>query len=288
MSLKLVVALLVTAAFAGCASADEGAPAGSTSQPPVYSEPVKDPSKLCLKGRVQNDEFVPIANASVQINQTSRNVLTDGGGNFALCDLEAGRYVLLAVKLGYEGAAKAVDLNESKDNVILTLVAIAINDGYTDVQPFHIYYRYGYSTVDTTTSRYGVNLTTCGPCTFKYMLDTIPDFLVFEAGWTRNFMPAAGATDQMYHILRKGAPFEAGTDISIGSKGKPFVYTFSNQDLKGKALVKDAAGKYPISGSVYCSGNAPCIEQRIEVRFTQFFGYSAVPDGYSAFPPDSP
>lgn len=74
-------------------------------------------------------------------------------------------------------------------------------------------------------------------------------------------MPPEGARDLIFHGFRAGAPFEAGDDLGPGSKEKPFAFNYPRHGIEKK-------------------GNAPCVDQRIDVWVSLLYDYERVPPGF--------
>lgn len=127
----LPAALLVMVALAGCT-------AGETAGPADVSGPgddnVSDDTGL-LRGLVVDDAFKPLAAAIVGIPKLDVETTTAQDGAFELAGLAPGSYTLAAQKLGYESAAKRVDVVAGEViDVNIELTPIAIVDPFVDVQ----------------------------------------------------------------------------------------------------------------------------------------------------------
>lgn len=130
----LLAALLVAVTMAGCASG--GTPA-STAGPDGPDGPgsVPDEDSGNLVGVVVDDSLRPLAGAVVGIPQLNVEAMTDDDGAFQLNGLAPGSYSLAAQKLGFESAAKRVQVTAGEvTEVSLELTAIAIVDPFVDVQ----------------------------------------------------------------------------------------------------------------------------------------------------------
>lgn len=130
----LMVAALVAVAFAGCTSGGGPSDAGENSD---VSGPggVADADTGNVVGVVVDDSIRPLAGAEVGIPELSIETTTNEDGSFELTGLEPGTYGIAAQKLGYDSAAKRVNVVAGEvTEVNIELTAVAIVDPFVDVQ----------------------------------------------------------------------------------------------------------------------------------------------------------
>jgi hypothetical protein len=280
MDSRWVVAMALMAALAGCAESTN--PQDASDAVAVETETA---AVDCLAGRTLTEEGLPITGVTVTVREVSRQAATDEKGRFAVCGLEPTTYTLVANKTGFAPAAVRVQVPQAEPVDVL-LEAVAFVEPWIDVLSHTLHWTIGSSTLDTTTSRYGVNLTTCDPCDYTFTVDALPDILYIEADWTRTYMPPAGGSDIMYHILRGGAPFAEGEDIGSGSKSQPWAFNYPAHVLRKAELASNGDGSWTFALAVYCAGNVPCVDQQIDVYVSLLYEHDRVPKGYTALPPD--
>lgn len=273
--------VLVASVLAGCAGAS--GPAGSSSAADELAGTTAA-SIACVEGRVVDDELRPIANATVFVVSTRQTLRSMEDGRFRVCGLASGTYTLNVEAFGYQIRAVNFETVDGSGSVEVRLAPIVSRVPRAVVLPFTIYYQWGLSAMDSTTSRYGANLTTCGPCTFAFSTPTLPFMIFFEAHWKRNPAPPGGQPDEMYHAFRGGKPFAQGEEIGSGLGGQPFSFDYVQSEMKVAAAVKDAKVDVPFSGAIYCGGLAPCSDQRIHVLMSTLYDYDEAPEEYTALP----
>jgi hypothetical protein len=126
-----IVFLLASVTLAGCVGSPGEPAAGGPDEGPVVAD--FDETTGAIKGRVQNDELMPIAAAVVGLTAPiEKQTTTNAKGDFAISRLEPGTYTIVVIALGYDSAGKKVDVRAGEvAEVPFTLTAKAI-DG-----PFH-------------------------------------------------------------------------------------------------------------------------------------------------------
>lgn len=263
---------LVLSLTAGCAAAPTD-PAGPE------ATPVTGEQGRCVAGVVTDAELTPLPNASVAAG--AGGAQTGDDGRFELCGLSDGDHEANVTKAGYVPASRNFTV-PSDGRLAVALTRVPADDRRIETLPFTLHYTFGYATWDATLGRQGVNASTCEPCTFEFAVAELPDIVYLEADWTRSFMPPEGARDLMFHVFRAGAPFDEGTDLGSGAKEKPFAFNYPRHEIEKNGAAHDADGTYRFSGLVACDGNAPCVDQRIDVWASLLYDYERVPAGYSA------
>lgn len=263
-----ILALMVGA---GCADAP-GEPAAAGAD----VEPVETG---CARGVVTDSELRPLP--GVMVAGGDANATTAADGAFALCGLAAGSHEVTFAKSGYVVRNVTVDV-PADGPVVVELARVPADERRVEALPFTLHYSFGYATWDATLGRQGVNASTCDPCTFDFTIADVPDIIYLEADWTRSFIPPEGARDLMYHVFRAGAPFDEGADLGSGAKEKPFAFNYRHHEIVNNGNADNEDGTYSFSGLVACDGNAPCIDQRIDVWVSLFYDYARVPAAYTA------
>lgn len=124
--------LLAAIAISGCAGGSKGAPVGSSSSAALITAG-DDPEGGAIRGRVVDDEMLPVGRAKVGIVALRLETETDGEGSFAFSQIPAGRYVVAASALGYEQATAAVEVLAGETaQTTITLRAIKIEVPYNE------------------------------------------------------------------------------------------------------------------------------------------------------------
>ncbi len=275
--MQRVVALALAALMAaGCADA----PAGSADT--TGSEDTGSDAHACAGGVVTDSELRPLPGVVVTAGAAKATTGTDGA--FELCGLTPGTHEAAFTKPGYVATNRSVTF-PFDDRIAVELEREATDDRRVETRTFPLHYAFGYATWDATLGRQGVNASTCEPCTFEFSVHDLPDIVYLEADWTRTFMPPEGARDLMFHVFRAGAPFDAGDDLGSGSKEKPFAFNYPRHEIEKNGNATNGDGTYSFSGLVACDGNAPCVDQRIDVWVSLFYEYERVPAGFTAVAP---
>ncbi len=83
-------------------------------------------------GLVQDDEFTPVANATVAIVQAGLETTTDESGTFTLTNVPEGSHTLFVQKLGYESIGKTVAV-VAADTTEITITL----EGLPTQEPYH-------------------------------------------------------------------------------------------------------------------------------------------------------
>lgn len=126
-----LVALIVSAALAGCAKSEGAQPAETGPAPVASLEPIPDGG--AIEGVVVDDGQAPLAGALVAIVSLQLQVQTDEGGAFGFRNLPAGAYDVAAAKLGYESVARRVTVDANQvAQAILVLVPLAVEEPYVE------------------------------------------------------------------------------------------------------------------------------------------------------------
>ena len=292
MRVASVLVVLLAISFAGCAGKAPTAPLSANNASTAAGE---DRSAPCLEFVIVDEELLPIANANVSVDELDLIVPTDEAGQVEICDVPNGSFHVAVQAPGYDTARRTVTF-PTVETIRISLRLLPVLVPYSEVLPKTVFHTVSLSTLDAAIGRYvSLNDVACSPCTFDFVTPKMPDFVYWEATWTRSAM-VVPAEDQMYHLFRGGAPFEnppgetANRDIGSGSMIQPFQFQYHRNDLVRSPPVADAqknGGEVAFSGAMYCWGNppSPCVNQRIDVYLTIWYDILKVPDGYSALPP---
>jgi hypothetical protein len=154
------------------------------------------------------------------------------------------------------------------------------------VVPKVLHYTLGWTTLDSTLGRNGLDVTNCDPCSWSLPLEQLPDHLVWEAAWQRNPTPPQGVTDTMFQVLRAGPVFAQGEDIDSNEGVSPTQFAYTRAQMLEAESTR--TGKTSsLSGAMYCSGNPtwPCVDQKVQLYLSLFYDYPSVPAGYTALAP---
>jgi hypothetical protein len=125
--------------LAGCVSGG-GATSTDPGGPVATGEPIPDAGTI--RGVVVDESQAPIAQAQVALAETTLQAVTDEAGGFEFGNLAPGPYVLQAGRIGYESAAKRVDVEPNGEHsVVLALTTLAVVEPYHDTfGPFSGYF----------------------------------------------------------------------------------------------------------------------------------------------------
>lgn len=96
--------ILTAAALAGCV----GGETQDIASPPTSAQATDDSG--AISGTVVDEESLPVAGATVAVIDEELETTTDEAGAFAFNNLTAGTFKLVVQKLGYESAARSVDV----------------------------------------------------------------------------------------------------------------------------------------------------------------------------------
>lgn len=132
--------LMAGALLAGCVGADGDASSDDGSGGRRVLRPGDlDPESGfgAIQGTVASDEAVPIAGAQVAIQDTDFLTVTDANGLFVLESVPPGRHVLLVGALGFEAAAKAVEVVAGEITPVTFIVGAIEAPGLTYADIFH-------------------------------------------------------------------------------------------------------------------------------------------------------
>jgi hypothetical protein len=287
----LLAALLGLSAVAGCLGNESATPSAKAPDPPRATG---NDGEACLYFIIVDEELQPIPNASVAVDEIKLVASTNAAGEASVCNIPHGSYHVAAKAAGYDTARKTVTY-PSPEPVRFSLRLLPVLVPYHEVIPKSLFYTVGLSTLDSTISRFAsLSEIACSPCAFELRSPSMPEFVYWEAAWTRS----AGVIpyeDQMHHVFRGGAPFEnapgdtSNRDIGTGAMIQPFQFQYHRNDMVRSAPVKaadEAGGEVAFSGAMYCWGNppSPCVNQRIDLFLTLWFNILKVPDDYSALP----
>lgn len=129
----LAAAALVAVALAGCASG--AGPSDDDGSDVDGPGGVAGADTGNIVGVVVDDSIRPLAGALVGIPDLSVETTSGEDGAFELTGLAPGTYSLAAQKLGYESAAKRVDVRAGEvTETSIELAAVAIVDPFVDIQ----------------------------------------------------------------------------------------------------------------------------------------------------------
>lgn len=149
------VATLLALLVSGCVQgeASEAPSTGGGPAAPDAAEPAGfDENTGAIEGLVTDDQLQPLPGAQVGIIGTpDRVTVTDVAGRFSLSNLEPGKYQLSANALGYESAARLVEVQAGTlTTVNFALPAIPIMEPYHELFLFNGYISCALAVVRTT------------------------------------------------------------------------------------------------------------------------------------------
>lgn len=133
MNAGQISALLMVAAVAGCVGSNADAPAAAQpSATVVVQEGALEAGSIL--GTVVDDSNSPVEAALVLVQEVDARATTDAAGSFAVNNVDPGTYTVFVSKLGYESAAKRVDVAAYETSAVtFRLVPIAIAEPYSEL-----------------------------------------------------------------------------------------------------------------------------------------------------------
>ncbi|MBI2078155.1 MAG: carboxypeptidase regulatory-like domain-containing protein [Euryarchaeota archaeon] len=302
-----VLVLIVGTFSAGCAAPSDAASTGPGPAP----APDFDSTSGAVAGTVTDEEAQPVVGADVGIagDTHQQSGVTDDLGKFTLSNVPPGKYQLFAQRLGFESAARVIDVREGEiTDIRFVLVAIEIREGVHDIWMKQGYFECSWTGVGGT-----------GPCFFPYVgqSSTVPvdpwtnnkrqfDYLVGEGVYTvtneldwrqasygtseklQVFLSYTTRTTSHRYCNGQGAPpvllrWERGdekdkegtceTGTSSLPSSEPKTIPFKGQNITSRVNVG--------SGSLPGTSAAISFQQAFEIHFGVFY-WQAAPEGFTA------
>lgn len=160
-SAALPVVLVIVLLLAGCAGGQAPASAGD----PAPSVPEPGEKTGSIAGTVVGDEGIPLAGATVSVVETLDTTNTAPNGTFVFNDLAPGSYRLVVERLGYNQAAKNVDVTAGQTTELsVTLTALVVPaEPYSSIFPVSGHILLGWGLFDAFVT-WDVLNATCDPC----------------------------------------------------------------------------------------------------------------------------
>lgn len=183
MALKTGLVLIVLmAAFSGCVGSD-AAQTGSTAMSPAPPAEA-DQNSGGVEGVVTDDQISPIPGAQVGFTDVPDLLsVTDDAGRFSISRIPPGTHTLVAQKLGFEAAAKKVDVvaGEVVTGLQIVITPLAVEEAYPETLTHKGIIKNGVGVILTATC------TNCGTAeTFYKFKKGLPEDmagLMIEAEW---------------------------------------------------------------------------------------------------------
>jgi hypothetical protein len=133
------VPLVFAVLLAGCSA---GAGTGDSQRSGALATGDVLADAASLGGIVVDDSQAPVAGAAVGLIEPHLSVVTDTGGAFRFGNLAPGVYTLQAARVGFESAAKRIELHANDEaRVTITMLPLAVQVPYHDsIGPFKGYF----------------------------------------------------------------------------------------------------------------------------------------------------
>lgn len=286
----LVALLMPAAALAGCVGGD--APGAESSPDDV--EP--DAETGVVRGIVTTDEQTPLGGALVALVDVGIENVTDDSGRFVLGGVPAGAHTLAIQKLGFESAAKRVDVAAGQTvELAIEVVAIQVVEPYQETFIFegHITCAMGLVVVTIVT---GCGETDTGTAVGNITVDPNEKAIFDQPGrpgllnvvgemvWTQ---AAAFAATELNLDLYRGwycDPF-CSVDEDYGNAAGPSPVVLVSEDFDD---IEDTPVTIQHVASVDSQSDDPpfviiVLQQDFTLYSTHFFGEPA-PEGFAARP----
>lgn len=267
-----------------------------------------------LSGRVLDDEFRALQNATVAVPDLDVEQSTGADGTFRLVNLAPGEYDAIAVKLGYQALGRRVELLPDKTTEVTFLLSPLPTNGtyyesfpWVGLQPCQWYFEgaiahctYPYTNAYGTAKRNGVNLSAYGlprdlqdnrdRYNFSVRLDHTGG--VSELFWKAS---SAAATWQLLVvdcawydpfwdecIPPDAAPGTTGTRYFTKVGRSPVRIEWKHPNMKHLALSNWMMARANVYGDPQGALQAGfAFDQKIEMYNTVFYG-SPPPEGFTA------
>lgn len=285
-STALAGLLLGAALLAGCVGSNASEKAGPSTPIPEAPPPAVTVETGSIAGAVTDDELRPIPGATVAVVETAQETKTDQAGAFTFNELAPGPYRVIAQTLGYEQAARKVEVAAgeiTKLSFALKPVKIG-NESYvqTSTRTALIHagqsftYLYTVPVVNQTT----VHDLFCNPCSFVLHHPPSPKKILTEPTWPGDTAcPNVNCDVWIYYKSTWTNAWYIGDGelafyAYVDNRAKKFWGDSQVGLLKGKDKVLLA-----LSPSYYGS-----LEQKVTV-YTSFPYGDDFPDDFTALPP---
>lgn len=284
--------LLLAAGLAGCAG-DASGPAGGGSEAP---------GTVTLEGVVVDDAIRPVEGARIDVDGAPVNATTDADGAFAVPGLQPGAHVVRAAKAGFADAVAQADLRLGGDNPVvkLVLIADASSLAFAEVQAIDGYVECGTQTFNRYFAACGTgNVASFIACaqasvcqgnvtTDRYIViqafDRTPTFLVVEVAWEATTDLGRSLSVWLGSATREQLQFYPETpSVWNRTEGPSPLYGTMNSTMLAESGIGEDAwflGQV-FAGDAGQTGPAALgivAQQRFQMFFTSFYGYTPPPD----------
>lgn len=189
----MLVLILATAVLAGCAGNETQA----IVPPPTSAQATEDSG--AISGNVVNEEDLPVEGATVALIEADVEMITDKDGGFAFNNLTAGSFKIVVQKLGYESAARSVEVQLGE----VTSVDIQLRTLEISVDPYVVPHVFEGLIQCSVNPYYLLNVCdgVTGDDTSLFFFEVLPSQdewqeVLFELTWT----PTTAATGQALEI----------------------------------------------------------------------------------------
>lgn len=255
------IVVVIFLALAGCVSSESASEAASA---PVAPPAEIDDNSGGIEGTVTDDSILPLEGAEVALLDLDLSTTTDATGRFSFSRVPPGKYRLAAAKLGYESAARVVEVRLGEITAErFVLVALSIEEAYhvtlqgrgrigcgMAVRPVFALEACGatYGTPVDFTDQFRVDFTLTAQNTSKIRA------LVFETQWRSNQVLGSGL-DVYWETFQD---WGTGTTYTEGAPSR-FARVNGNSPLKTSAdddMIKAAVKKSP--PWKYCTYHGTC------------------------------
>lgn len=294
----LCLTVILVSGCVGGTDPGSGSAASSTSSapPPPAAPPEVTADTGSVRGIVVDDELRPLVGASVGILKTNTETRTDEGGAFTINGVAPGTVAVTAQALGYEAAARSVDVAAGQVAwANFTLQPVAIDETYVNAIPRVAFLDLGQHQLDLLVLS-SLNRT-CHDCKHPFFLVDDPGGFMVEYVFTPTIPWPTGRLvicATLYRNYVGDSPFannaaNAGSFMSVNCLPDHGNVTLQNDKSPTCTSCvrrpKDQITLY-VTGSGYNAGDLPNVQQKLEI-WVSISHKGPIPEGYTAAPPKS-
>lgn len=259
MRVALIVLLICSVAFAGCATKDTAQPGDSTDFSGLNLQATQDTG--VIRGVVIDEAIRPLANATVELRSTDTSIVktTGADGLFGFASLAPGTYFLIVTRLGYLPTQTSVEVRAGVSDPAPVKVQLIL-----DAQQLPYHQQYVMEGFMTCSARIALTAVPAGPCMSTdvsqttYQLDAVPTWGQSEMQWksTQALGDAMSLVSECFSGTAKAPdPCPRGNLVINRSEGSsPLIIKF-NETLLTEYRVGDVEGN-PYRLRIFAAGRA--------------------------------
>lgn len=268
------VALILT--LSGCAG-KAPPPLGST-PPPTLS-----PDAGAIEGRVVDEELNAIAGADVGIVRGAQTV-ADADGAFRF-QVEPGSYEVAAQKLGYEGAARRVEVVAGEvSRITITLKAFDLKVPFNHTRTFDGHIQAGGLLLDLVLDESTGLPAGCVKCDLNFTVTADMMEVLFELSFRPTIANPNGGNILEWQLWSLDGEGNLDVNYGIDTWASGGRISFNRETaLPGSdgGAMPAKAGKYVLIS--YCDAFFVCQDQRFQI-FHTYFHHEGAPENFTALP----